>query len=105
MSFIANHLDAYSLCVYIARMTKQFFRPNTDTNEPRRRTSLTLRPDYLAVAKELDINVSRAAEQGLKAAIQLAQAEQWRQDNHQALDSYNDYLETHGLPLAKHRLF
>lgn len=72
---------------------------------PRRRANLTIRPDYLEAARRLEINVSEAAERGLAAAIRDAEAAAWLNENHEALDSANAWVEAHGLPLAGKRLF
>ncbi|MBL6932232.1 MAG: type II toxin-antitoxin system prevent-host-death family antitoxin [Rhodospirillales bacterium] len=41
----------------------------------------------------------------LKAGINPAQSGDWLRDNKAALESSNDYVEKHGLPLARHRQF
>lgn len=74
-------------------------------NAPRKRTTMTIRPDYLADAKRLGITVSEAAERGLRDAIREAEAVQWLDENREALDASNEWVETHGLPLASRRLF
>lgn len=72
---------------------------------PRKRTTVTIRPDYLADAKRLGINVSEAAERGLRDAIREAEAALWREENGEAVAAANDWVEANGLPLANHRLF
>lgn len=72
---------------------------------PRKRTTMTIRPDYLADAKRLGIVVSEAAERGLRDAIREAEAAQWLAENNEALAASNDWVEANGLPLAGHRLF
>jgi antitoxin CcdA len=79
-------------------------RPKT-TTAPRKRTTMTIRPDYLAAAKRLGITVSEAAERGLRDAIREAEAAQWLEENRAAIEAANDWVEANGLPLAKHRLF
>lgn len=72
---------------------------------PRKRTTITIRPDYLADAKRLGINVSEAAERGLRDAIREAEAALWREENGEAVAAANDWIEANGLPLADRRLF
>lgn len=72
---------------------------------PRKRTTLTIRPDYLAAAKRLGITVSEAAERGLRDAIREAEAARWREENGAAISEANDWVEANGLPLADRRLF
>lgn len=68
-------------------------------------TNVSISEVLLAEAKELQINVSRAAEAGLDRAIAERRAEIWRRENREALQSSNDYVEKNGLPLAKYRQF
>jgi antitoxin CcdA len=49
--------------------------------------------------------VSRAAERGLAQAIIEKRAELWLSENKAAIESSNEYVEKHGLPLARHRQF
>lgn len=72
---------------------------------PRKRTTMTIRPDYLAAAKRLGITISEAAERGLRDAIREAEAAQWLAENGAAIEAANDWVEANGLPLTKHRLF
>lgn len=75
------------------------------SRSPRQRTNLTVRPEYIAEARELGINLSEAAERGLVAAIADARAARWLEDNREALESSNAWVEANGLPLAGKRLF
>jgi len=68
-------------------------------------TNLSLRPELLSEARELGISISEAAEQGLKRAIADARERRWLERNRPAIESSNTHIETHGLPLARHRLF
>ncbi|WP_102108998.1 type II toxin-antitoxin system CcdA family antitoxin [Oceaniglobus roseus] len=72
---------------------------------PRKSTNLSLDPDLLAEAKALRVNLSRAAEEGLRAAVASARARQWREENAAALDSSNSFAEARGLPLDRYRPF
>ncbi len=71
----------------------------------RRPANLSMDAALLDEARGLGVNLSRAAEEGLRAAVRAAKAEAWRRENRAALDSANDWVEANGLPLAKHRLF
>ncbi|EAV41487.1 hypothetical protein SIAM614_30291 [Stappia aggregata IAM 12614] len=56
-------------------------------------------------AKELGVNISQAAEEGIRRAVSEARAERWKQENQAALNSSNDFVDQHGLPLETSRLF
>ena len=72
---------------------------------PKRATNITLSEGVLAEAKELQINLSKAAEHGITQAIAEKRTELWLIENKYALDSSNEYVEKHGLPLARFRQF
>jgi antitoxin CcdA len=72
---------------------------------PRRATNVSISAELLAEARRLEINVSRAAEQGLARMVAERKAELWLAENKAALESSNAYVEQHGLPLARHRGF
>lgn len=78
-------------------------RPNVQA--PRQRTNLTIRPEYIAEARELGINLSEACERGLVRAIADARAQRWLTENREALDASNAWVEANGLPLANKRQF
>jgi antitoxin CcdA len=75
------------------------------TEAPKKATNVSISEALLADAKELQINVSRAAEAGLDRAIAEKRAEIWLEENLEALQSSNEYVERNGLPLAKYRQF
>lgn len=71
----------------------------------RKATNLSLDQALLAEARELGVNVSRAAEDGLRNAVRKARAEAWRRDNADAIASSNAWVEVYGLPLERFRQF
>jgi len=71
----------------------------------RRATNLSIDATLLKDAKKIGVNLSRAAEEGVAAALARARAAQWLAENQKALDSSNDFVKQHGLPLAKYRHF
>ncbi len=73
--------------------------------QPRKPTNLSLDSALLTEARALNVNLSRAAEEGLRAAVAAAKAAQWRAENAEALQSSNSYVERHGLPLDRFRQF
>jgi antitoxin CcdA len=79
-----------------------------DTNMPtgqRRATNITLPESMVAQAKELGINISQACEAGLAAQVKAARGKKWLEENKQAFEEYNKYVEEHGLTLEKYRTF
>ncbi|WP_170413190.1 type II toxin-antitoxin system CcdA family antitoxin [Ruegeria arenilitoris] len=73
--------------------------------QSRKPTNLSLDSALLSEAKALKVNLSRAAEEGVRIAVAEAKAEQWKAENAEALKSSNAYVEQHGLPLDSFRQF
>lgn len=68
-------------------------------------TNVSLAENLLAEARELHINVSQAAEAGLAEAVAKKRAEVWLNENQKAIESSNAFVDRHGLPLEKYRMF
>jgi antitoxin CcdA len=79
--------------------------PSYFAQAPKKATNVSLTEALLIEAKALRINVSQAAESGLARAVSEKRAELWAQENKEAIESSNDFVEKHGLPLANHRMF
>ncbi|MCV9962148.1 type II toxin-antitoxin system CcdA family antitoxin [Pararhizobium sp. BT-229] len=71
----------------------------------RKPANLSLDSDLVSQARDLNINLSRAAEDGIERAIKSERERLWRIENAEAIESSNRYVEKHGLPLAKYRQF
>ena len=71
----------------------------------RKATNVSLDQDLVDEARALGINLSRACEVGLARANRAEREHRWRADNAEAIASSNEYVERHGLPLARHRMF
>lgn len=68
-------------------------------------TNVSLAETLVAEAKALHINVSQAAEAGLAKAVAEKRAELWLKENREAIDSSNEYVDKHGLPLVRFKMF
>ncbi|MFZ1772982.1 MAG: type II toxin-antitoxin system CcdA family antitoxin [Rhizobiaceae bacterium] len=71
----------------------------------RKAANLSIDAKVLAEAKALDINVSRAAEAGIAAAVSKEKSRRWLAENREALLYYNAWIDEHGLPLDEYRQF
>lgn len=71
----------------------------------RRATNVSLDTKLVERAKEFGINVSRACEAGLAAEVSAERARLWQEENREAIDAYNSWIEQNGIPLAEHRMF
>lgn len=71
----------------------------------RKPTHVTLDAALLERAERLKVDISQASEEGLARAVTRRQADNWLDANRAALQSSNEFVERHGLPLAGHRMF
>lgn len=71
----------------------------------RKPTNLTIDPALLAEARSFGVNLSQAAEAGLRSAVSRARADAWRAENSRAIESSNDWVIENGLPLERFRQF
>lgn len=78
---------------------------NRYASATKKATNVSLAEPLLAEARELRINVSQAAEAGVARAVAEKRAERWLQENRAAIESSNAYVEKHGLPFEKFRMF
>ena len=71
----------------------------------RKPTNLSIDARLIAEAKDLDINISRIAEDGIARAGAEEKARLWKIENREAIESLNAYIEENGLPLEEFRQF
>ncbi|THF54614.1 type II toxin-antitoxin system CcdA family antitoxin [Ollibium composti] len=79
--------------------------PRASTNATRQAANLSIDANLMKEAKGLDVNMSRAAEAGIAEAVAAEKARLWKIENRAAIESWNAYVEEHGLPLAEFRQF
>lgn len=72
---------------------------------PRKATNLSIDSTLVEEARALDVNLSQAAEAGVREAVRAAKADKWMRENRDALLAYNKWIEENGLPLEEYRQF
>jgi antitoxin CcdA len=72
---------------------------------PKKLTNLSLDQGLLSEARSFGVNLSQAAEAGLRRAVKDAKAEAWKRENAKAIEASNRWVEENGLPLEKYRPF
>jgi antitoxin CcdA len=72
---------------------------------PKKATNVSLPGDLVEEAKRLGINMSQACETALSNEVRKAMGEEWKRENLEAMESSNEYVRKHGLPLARFRQF
>ncbi len=80
-------------------------RSRSASSGPRRATNVTLPEALLDEARRFSVNISQASERGLTLEVMEAQRRKWLAENLEAMESWNEYVEKHGIPLARHRQF
>jgi antitoxin CcdA len=71
----------------------------------KRATNLTIDPVLLDEARSLNINLSATFEASLRDAVRARKAAAWLEENRAAIQSSNEWVEQHGLPLERYRQF
>jgi len=70
----------------------------TKTKRPRRQAAnLTVRSDLVERARVLKLNLSSVLETALVAAIRQREQQAWLDENAEAIDAHNRWIEKHGL--------
>jgi antitoxin CcdA len=77
----------------------------TQKDNAKKRTNLSIQVHLISEAKELGVNISASPEHGIAQAIASEKKRRWLQENNSALSSSNLYVEENGLPLSKYRVF
>lgn len=86
----------------VAKRVAKAHAPSKGTRKP---TNVSLPTDLLERARELNVNVSRASERGLREEVQAAEARVWADKNADFITEMNARIERDGLPLEEHRMF
>ncbi len=81
-------------------------------NPRRTRVEIEIDSELLARANRAGTDLSDAAEYGIRRVVgpdDPAELEErrkaWKIENAEAIESSNEYVRKHGLPLAKYRMF
>lgn len=80
-------------------------RVREDRSPFRRPTNVSLDARLVDEAKELGINVSRASEEGLAREVKAERERRFKEENAEAFEAWNSYVEKNGLPLERFRQF
>ena len=78
---------------------------NVQKRPPKRGTNVSLDQELVAEAKSLGVNLSQSCENGLAQAVKIERERRWLEENADAIQRYNDFVEVRGNPLARYRQF
>lgn len=77
-----------------------------DAAPPRRETTLSLPEDLIRQAEALGVSLPQVCEAALRDAVRRAEkARRWQEENRAAIEAHSRWVEKHGLPLEKYRVF
>lgn len=68
------------------------------TANARRSTNMSIDAALLDEAKALDLNLSRAGEEGIRASVKAEKERRWLEENHEAIAYANRWVAENGLP-------
>jgi antitoxin CcdA len=68
-----------------------------DQSAPKKPTNLSINSDLLKKARDLEINLSAALEQALTNQLKARQAQQWLDQNKNAIAAYNKLVDGNGV--------
>lgn len=71
--------------------------PSHDHSASKKPINLSINGDLIRKAKELDINLSASLEEALEGIVRRRMSEQWLTENREAIRSYNEHVESHGV--------
>jgi antitoxin CcdA len=71
----------------------------------RKAVNLSLDTGVVAAAREAGLNLSQVCEAAIRTATKIEEARRWQEQHREAIEVNNAWVEQHGLPLTKHRLF
>lgn len=71
----------------------------------RKPVNLSLDTGVVEAARAVGINLSQTCEAALRTAARAERERQWQEENKDAIEAWNAWIEEHGLPLARYRQF
>lgn len=71
----------------------------------RKPTNLSLDAQLVADAKAMGLNLSETAERAIAEAVREEKVRRWKEENREAIESWNRYVEQNGIPFADKRQF
>ncbi|MEO5327331.1 MAG: type II toxin-antitoxin system CcdA family antitoxin [Magnetococcus sp. THC-1_WYH] len=76
-----------------------------DTNAPKRPINVRINSDLVSQARTLKINLSQELESHLVGLIAEKRRQNWKQENREAFESYNQRIKMGGLFSDNERVF
>ncbi len=71
--------------------------PVCDPKAPKKAVNLSINSDLLRQARELGVNLSKTLESQLEQLIRAERARRWQEENRQAIEAHNRFVEKYGI--------
>ena len=71
--------------------------PVCDPKAPKKAVNLSNNSDLLRQARELRINLSKMLETQLEQVLREERARRWKEENREAMEAFNRWVEEHGV--------
>jgi antitoxin CcdA len=68
-----------------------------DRSAAKKPVNLSVDSDLLRQARELKVNLSKALEERLAEIVREERARRWQEENREAIEAYNRFIDKHGL--------
>ena len=68
----------------------------------KRAVNVTVDEDVLAGAKELGLNLSQVLEDELRKRVSEERTRRWQEENREAIEAHNRFIEKHGIFSSKY---
>jgi antitoxin CcdA len=79
--------------------------PVCDPSAPKKAVNLSINSDLLRQAPELKINLSKLLEQQLEQIVREERGRRWKEENREAMEAFNRFIEKHGIFSERWRQF
>ena len=68
-----------------------------DPSAPKQAANLSINSDLLRRTRDLKVNLSKTLERRLVEIVREERARRWKEENLQAMEAFNRFIEKHGL--------
>ena len=68
-----------------------------DPSAPKKAVNVSINSDLLRHARERKINLSRMLEEQLERVLREEHARRWKEENCEAIEAFNRFIEEHGV--------
>jgi antitoxin CcdA len=71
--------------------------PVCDPKAPKKAVNVSINSDLLHQARDMKINLSRTLEEKLEQLLREERARRWKEENREAMEAFNRWVEEHGI--------